>query len=170
MRFRHFPLHPETPDEGLTLEELFVGRNIDISAAQQRMTNLMHDEGLPYGKRPHTYNSRLAQELAAWADTQPDGGSIHDELFRAYFVDGLNLASQDVLLTVAEKAGLSKEAAVEVLNGRQLKDAVDADWELSRQYGITGVPTYVADGRGVSGAQPYEVLEQLMNAAGAPRK
>ena len=169
MRFRHFPLHPEAPDEGLTLEDLFAGRNIDIPAAQQRMTGLMQDEGLPYGKRTHTYNSRLAQELAAWADTQPGGETIHDELFRAYFVDGQNLASKDVLLDAAEKAGLSKESAAEVLDGRLFNDTVDADWELSRRYGITGVPTYVADGRGVNGAQPYEVLEQLVTTAGAIR-
>ena len=154
----------------MTLEELFAGRSIDIHAAQQRMTELMSEEGLPYGKRTHTYNSRLAQELAAWADTQPGGATMHDELFRAYFVDGLNLASRDILLAVVEKAGLSKEAAVGVLDGRQFMSAVDADWELSRQYGITGVPTFVADGRGDNGAQPYEVLEQLVNAAGALAK
>ena len=163
-------MHPETPDEGLTLEELFAGRNIDIPAAQQRMTGLMADEGLPYRKRTHTYNSRLAQELAAWADTQPGGGTIHDELFQAYFVDGLNLASKDVLLAVAEKAGLSRGAADDVLTTRQFQEVVDADWELSRQDGITGVPTFVADGRGVSGAQPFETLEQLVIAAGAPAK
>ncbi|MFT4559758.1 MAG: putative DsbA family dithiol-disulfide isomerase, partial [Planctomycetaceae bacterium] len=48
--------------------------------------------------------------------------------------------------------------------------AVDADWKLSRQYGITGVPTFVAAGRGVNGTQPYEVLEQLVTTAGAIRK
>ncbi len=134
------------------------------------MTGLMAEEGLPYGKRTHTYNSRLAQELAAWADTQPGGAGIHDELFKAYFVDGQNLASLDVLLKVAEQAGLSREAAAEVLTARRFQEAVDADWELSRQYGITGVPTFVADGRGVSGAQPYEVLERLVVAAGATAK
>lgn len=134
------------------------------------MTGLMRDEGLPYGKRTHTFNSRLAQELATWAETQPGGDAIHDELFRAYFVDGLNPASKDVLLTVAEKAGLSKEAAAKVLDDRLFKAAVDADWELSRQYGITGVPTFVADGQGVSGAQPYETLEHLVIAAGASAK
>ena len=46
--FRHFPLHPETPDAGLTLEDLFAGRNIDIPAAQVRMSQLMAAEGLPY--------------------------------------------------------------------------------------------------------------------------
>jgi predicted DsbA family dithiol-disulfide isomerase len=170
VRFRHFPLHPETSDEGRTLEELFAGRNIDIPAAQQRMTGLMAEEGLPYGQRTHTFNSRLTQELAAWADTQPGGETIHDELFRSYFVDGLNLASKDVLLAVTEKAGLSKEAAAEVLKGRLFRDKVDADWELARQYGVTGVPTFVSNGRGINGAQPYEVLEQLVTTAGAIRR
>lgn len=134
------------------------------------MTTLMAEEGLPYGKRTHTYNSRLAQELAAWAETQPGGEAIHDELFKAYFVNGQNIASHEVLLNAAEQAGLSRENASAVLATRQFREAVDEDWELSRQYGITGVPTFVADGRGVSGCQPYETLEQLVIAAGAARR
>lgn len=169
MVFRHFPLHPETPAEGLPLEQLFAGRDIDLPAAQQRMCRLMVEEGLPYGKRTHTFNSRLAQELAAWADVQPGGDTIHDQLFRAYFVDGLNLASKEVLLNVAAKAGLSVDAAKVALENRECRQLVDADWERSRQYGITGVPTFVADGRGVSGAQPCEVLKRLVQAAGAAR-
>ena len=52
----HFPLHPETPDEGQTLEELFAGRDYDIDAAYRRMKGLMDAEGLDYGQRTHTYN------------------------------------------------------------------------------------------------------------------
>lgn len=170
VRFRHFPLHPETPDEGLTLEELFAGRNIDIAAAQQRMTGLMSAEGLAYGQRTHTYNSRLAQELAAWAATQSDGHGIHDALFQAYFVDGQNLSSHDVLIAAARSAGLPEDGARESLAARQFRESVDEDWALSRRYGITGVPTFVADGRGVSGAQPYDVIEQLVLDAGASRR
>ena len=54
----HFPLHPETPREGRSLEELFVGKNVDVEAMYTRMKGLMDEEGLPYGKRSHTYNSR----------------------------------------------------------------------------------------------------------------
>lgn len=134
------------------------------------MTRLMVEEGLPYGKRTHTYNSRLAQELAAWADTQPGGDAIHEVLFHAYFVDGQNLASTEVLLAAVRKLGLSVEEAEVVLNDRRFREQVDRDWAFSRQYQITGVPTFVADGRGVSGAQPYETLEQLVIAAGATAK
>jgi len=166
VQFRHFPLHPETPEAGLTLEELFAGRNFDLAAAQQRMTRLMHEEGLPYGSRTMTFNSRLAQELAAWAVTQPGGEKIHDALFRAYFVDGRNIAQLDVLQDVAEAIGLDAGSAMDALRSRSCRDAVDADWNDSRRLGVTGVPTFIAGERGISGAQSYEVLEQLVARVG----
>jgi predicted DsbA family dithiol-disulfide isomerase len=127
----------------------------------------MDAEGLPYGERTHTYNSRLAQELGKWADTQPGGEAIHDALFRAYFVEARDISQLSVLLDIVSKVGLPVEAARQVLEQRTFKDAVDADWELSRQYGITGVPTFVAGRYGVVGAQPYEALEQLVQKAAA---
>src|SRR3989304_2390793 len=132
---------------------------------QAQMRARMQAEGLPYGNRSMTYNSRLAQELGAWADTQPGGEAIHDALFRAYFVDGLNIGDPEVLVTIAAKAGLPADKAREVLEKRSFKDAVDADWAKSREYGVTGVPTFVAGGYGVVGAQPYEALEQLAKQA-----
>ena len=53
----------------------------------------------------------------------------------------------------------------EVLERRTFKTAVDDDWALSRRYGITGVPTFVAGRYGVVGAQPYEALEKLVEKA-----
>ena len=165
IRWVHFPLHPETPLEGRSLADLFAGRGYDIPKMQAQMRARMEAEGLPYGNRTMTYNSRLAQELGAWADTQPGGDAIHDALFRAYFVDGLNIGDKDVLAGLAESIGLSREAALEALNKGTFKAAVDADWEKSHQYGVTGVPTFVAAGRGVVGAQPYEALEELVRQA-----
>ena len=66
VKYTHFPLHPDTPEEGLTLEQLFAGRNIDIPAAKAHMTGLMADEGLDYGDRTMTYNSRLAHPTDPW--------------------------------------------------------------------------------------------------------
>ena len=163
----HFPLHPETPQEGRSLEELFAGRNGDIEAMYTRMKGLMDEEGLPYGKRSHTYNSRLAQELGKWADTEPGGEAIHDAFYRAYFVDAVNVGDVDALLTIAGDVGLDVYAAREVLQNRSFSDAVDADWDLSRRYGVTGVPTFVAAQKAVVGAQPYEVLENFLREAGA---
>jgi predicted DsbA family dithiol-disulfide isomerase len=163
----HFPLHPDTPAEGRSLEDLFRGRNVDRKAMHAQMKARMDTEGLPYGERTHTYNSRLAQELGKWADTQPGGETFHDAMFRAYFVDARDISKPEVLLEIAERVGLPRAAAAEVLEKRTFKAAVDRDWALSRHYGITGVPTFVAGDRGVVGAQPYEVLERLVKEAAA---
>jgi predicted DsbA family dithiol-disulfide isomerase len=163
----HFPLHPETPPEGRALSALFGGDDAGRRARHEQMKARMDAEGLPYGDRTHTYNSRLAQELGKWADTQPGGEALHDAFFRAYFVEARDISNVDVMLEVVKSAGLSVEAAREVLEQRTFKDAVDADWKLSREYGITGVPTFVVGRHGVVGAQPYEVLEELVRKGSA---
>jgi predicted DsbA family dithiol-disulfide isomerase len=166
----HFPLHPDTPAEGQSMAELYAARGADADAMYRRMKGLMDAEGLPYGKRTHTYNSRLAQELGTWADAVPGGGAIHDALFRAYFVESRNIGDVEVLVDVARSVGLPPEEARAVLVERRFKEAVDADWAKSRQYGVTGVPTFVAGGYGVVGAQPYEVLVKLAEEAGAAKR
>jgi len=167
----HFPLHPETPVEGgRSLADLFAGRNLDLKSVHAQMKARMDAEGLPYGERTHTYNSRLAQELGKWADTQPGGEALHDALFRAYFVEARDISQPSVLLQIAERVGLPVDEARRVLQDRTFKAAVDADWALSRRYGVTGVPTFVAGRRGVVGAQPYEMLEQLVRQAANPRE
>jgi predicted DsbA family dithiol-disulfide isomerase len=171
VRYVFFPLHPETPLEGRSMAELYAGRNTDPEAMYQRMQVLMDGEGLPYGRRTHTYNSRLAQELGAWAMTQPGGEAIHDKLYKAYFVDAKNIGDLDILVAIAASVGLDGDEARKVLTERRFEDAIDADWEKARQYGITGVPTFVAaQQRGVVGAQPYEALEQLVETVGAKRR
>jgi predicted DsbA family dithiol-disulfide isomerase len=165
VKWVHFPLHPDTPQEGRSLEEMFAGRGYDIPKMQAQMHARMAGEGLPYGNRSMTFNSRLAQELGVWADTQPGGDAFHDAIFRAYFVDGRNIGDPDVLVEIAASIGLSADQAREVIEKRSCRAAVDSDWERSRQYGVTGVPTFVVGNSGVTGAQPYEVLEQLVQRA-----
>ena len=143
----HFPLHPDTPAQGRALADLFAGRSAEQRKAMHaQMKARMDAEGLPYGERTMTYNSRLAQELGKWADTQPGGEAMHDALFRAYFVEARDISRPEVLLEIAEQVG------------------------LSREYGITGVPTFVAGRYGVVGAQSYETLEALVQKAEASRE
>jgi predicted DsbA family dithiol-disulfide isomerase len=169
VKFIHFPLHPDTPAEGTEMAGFYAQRGLDPEKMYHDMKERMDAEGLPYGRRTHTYNSRLAQELGHWAESVEGGAALHDALYQAYFVDSKNIGDIDVLLEAVESVGLSVEDARAALENRTFEQAVDADWEKSKKYGVTGVPTYVAGGYGVVGAQPYEALEQLMTQVGAEK-
>jgi predicted DsbA family dithiol-disulfide isomerase len=170
VRFTHFPLHLETPEEGQSLQQLFAGRNVDVAQMQQRMAAIMRQEGLEYGDRTMTYNSYRAQQLAAWAVSEDGGEAIHQALFLAYFVENVNLASIDNLVDIAASIGLDADRAGEILQSRRFREVVSADWQRSQQLGVTGVPTYRVGEVEAVGAQPYEVLEKLVQEAGAQRR
>lgn len=156
-------MHPETPEEGRTLEELFAGRDIDIPSMLNHLRKVAAECGLPFGMRSRTYNSRRAQELGKWAESLGKGEEFHLAVFKAYFAEGLNIAKIPVLVELAESLGLM--GAEEVLSKGAFKDAVNHDWKYSRDCGITAVPTFVANGRRLVGAQPYNVLEELIKAS-----
>ena len=162
IRWIQFPLHPETPQKGLSLEELFAGRDLDIQAIQGHLRELMRLERLPYGNRTHTYNSRLAQELSKWGERFPESLLLNQKIFEAYFVDGQNLANQNLLVKLAGEAGLSTQETREVLENRVFKEAVDIDWMRSWQTGISGVPTFVIGQYRIAGAKSYKMLEQFV--------
>jgi len=152
------------------LEELFAGRDIDIPSAMARLKKVAKELELPWGERKKTYNSRLAQELGKWAETKGKGDEYHDAVFRAYFVDGKNIAKPDVLMGLVKAVGLPENEAGEALQMRAFKESVDSDWALVDKMGISSVPTFALDDQTVVGAQPYEVLEQFLRKNGVKRK
>ncbi|MCG8564279.1 MAG: DsbA family protein [Desulfobacterales bacterium] len=169
MQWKAFPLHPDTPEEGLSIDELFRQKGI-LGNVEQMMTQLQATAekfGLPMGKRSRTYNSRKAQELGLWAQSKGRGHAFHDAAFRAYFVDGLNLFQSPVLLALVEKSGLDPEASKQVLDQGLFQDAVDADWEESRKRNVMAAPTYLMGEDRLVGAQSYEKLAWLVERNGA---
>jgi predicted DsbA family dithiol-disulfide isomerase len=119
----------------------------------------MDREGLPFNaERNMSYNSRLAQELAKWAETKGKGEEIGDALFRAYFVDVKNIGKPDVLAGIAAEHDLPADEATDILLSRKYKDAVDEDWRRCAALKVNAVPTFLAGRYMMVGAQPYEEI------------
>jgi predicted DsbA family dithiol-disulfide isomerase len=169
VQWKAFPLHPEIPEEGVTLEELFAGRNINLAQSRARLKAVAEELGLPLGERKRSYNSRLAQELAKWAESKGKGDEFHDSVFRAYFVSTQNIGKVEVLTGLAKSIGLPEGEARKVLLSRSFRESVDADWARSRELGITAVPTFVIGRQSVVGAQPYEILDQFLSSNGVKK-
>lgn len=157
-----FPLHPEIPEDGMTLEELFKGQFVDIDKIVARLKAVASDLGFPMGDPGKAFNSRLAQELGHWAESEGKGDEFHNAVFRAYFADGKNIGKTPVLLEIAESVNLLYQEAKNVLETRAFKESVDSDWHLSHENSIKAVPSFRINQQTLVGAQSYEALERLM--------
>jgi predicted DsbA family dithiol-disulfide isomerase len=176
VRVRSFQLDPSAPAQPRLLRET-LGAKYGPDAVGQ-MTAMVAQRGAEAGIRialdPQTALSgstadahRLLQ--AAWdADVQP---GVADALYRAYFSDGRNIFDRDVLREIGLSGGLTEAEADGALDDEGYLERVLADQQQAQALGISGVPFFVLDGRyGVSGAQPVEVLTQVVEQvrAGAP--
>jgi predicted DsbA family dithiol-disulfide isomerase len=138
-------------------------RGPEIIARNSRMKANMEIEGLPFNaERNMSYNSRLGQELAKWAESKGKAEEVVNALFRAYFVDVKNIGKADVLAQIAEENDLPRDEATDVLLSRKYKDAVDEDWRRCAAFGVNAVPTFHAGKYLMVGAQPYEELKRLI--------
>jgi len=168
--WRGFPLHPEVPEEGISTEVLFAKTSVDIKNMRNKMKEVAEFVGLPIGQRGMVYNSRLAQELTFWAESENRRDLLHKAIFEAYFVSGKNIGDIRVLVEVARSVGLPADDAEEVLTTRAYKPAVDLDWAIARGYKIHVVPTFAMNNHGLTGMQHYESLERFVVSQGAVRR
>lgn len=90
---------------------------------------------------------------------------FHDALFEAYWTDHRDIGSEDVLVDVAESAGVDGDEVRRAVESDEWADRLEAAFEEARDLGITGVPTFVADGHAARGAVPPEQLRRLVEGS-----
>ncbi len=161
IRWSVFPLHPETPDEGQALAELFAGQ-YDIEAMMQRCADVAGELDLPFGNRTHTYNSRRAQELGKWAEEEGAGEAFHTAVYHAYYVDGCNIAIPKMLAEIAASVGLNPDAALAAIDKQSYATHVDDDWRRAKGLGVTSIPTAIYQQQALIGFQSYENYRRLL--------
>lgn len=111
-------------------------------------------------------NTRRAHKLIQFVKQFEQQHTIAELLFHAYFIEGKNVDEEDVLLSIAEKAGIAREPAATALASDGLDAAVEADIYEAFQLGIKSVPFFVINrAYGVVGAQATEVFVQTLEKA-----
>lgn len=159
-------MHPGIPPEGQPIPwppEVRAQRG-------QNFKRLADQAGLPYGDRSHWFDSEPAHEASEWASEQGAGERFRHAIYEAYFVQNINIGSPDVLVKIANELGLDGESLRQALNDQRYRNRVTEQFAEAHQIGVTGVPTFVAGGYAVVGAQPYEMFVRLMETVGAQRR
>jgi predicted DsbA family dithiol-disulfide isomerase len=126
--------------------------------------------GLPHAERLEKVpSSRKALVLGEIARDQGQHGELHPRLFEAYWVEGLDIGSDDVLVGLAADAGLDRAETAERLSAwaPDLLKAIEEETRTVVEMGVTGVPGWLVDQRLlVPGAQPHEVFERVLTRLG----
>ena len=174
--WRSFELDPAAPAErtGPYAGHLASKYGVPEARAQEMidgMTATAAGDGLDLRfdlARPgSTFDAHRVIHLAAESGLQD---AVQERLMRATFTEGEPIGDREALVRLAAEAGLDAERARTVLADGSYGGAVRADEQQARQLGITGVPFFAVDRTyGVSGAQPVEVLLQVLERAWAER-
>jgi predicted DsbA family dithiol-disulfide isomerase len=111
-------------------------------------------------------NTRDAHRLIHLAKEHGRQAELVDALHRAYFTEQRSIFDVASLTDIADEAGLDPADVTRVLSTDAYDDDVAADEALARSFGARGVPFFVIDRRyGVSGAQPADVLAEVLEQA-----
>jgi predicted DsbA family dithiol-disulfide isomerase len=161
VRWSPYMLNPRMPASGMPRRDYLVAKFGESGlAGYAQIADHAHAVGLPMNLDaiPVQPNTLSAHVLIA-AIGEQGATDLVDRLFQAFFVDGQNLADEDVLLACAQAAGLSRERAQAALADTMLIKRVSHVAEEWVDHGVNGVPTFRFKRGGA---------ERLINGAAGP--
>lgn len=103
-------------------------------------------------------NARPAAEASACAAEQDKFWEYHDRLF-----SGQGKLSLADLRQHAADVGLNAIAFNDCLESHKFAKQVEEDIEAGNRVGVNGTPAFFINGRILSGAQPYEVFQRVID-------
>ena len=169
--WRAFQLNPDMPAAGMARKDYVETKFGGPERATQiyaRVAAVGNEVGIPVQfekieRQPNTIN---AHRLIRLAGEQGQQDAVAEALFRAFFLEFLDIGDVATLSEIAASAGLNREAVYAYLSSDQGAAAAQQEDAVARQLGITGVPFFVFGGKyAVSGAQSAEVLLQAFEQA-----
>ena len=177
--YRSFELDPSAPrhehggERELTtpvLARKYGQDEVQMRRMQEQLVATAAEEGLAFRLLENVHTNTVDAHRLLHLALETGGPTLQRELketmLAAYFSRAEDVGDPAVLRRLATGAGLDAARVDAVLAGDEFADAVEADIAQARAYGAGGVPFHVVDGRyGVSGAQPTEVLAQVLERA-----
>ncbi|MCU0804144.1 MAG: DsbA family oxidoreductase [Burkholderiales bacterium] len=166
-----FQLNPDLPAEGVDRPEYYRKKFGDrVGEIVDRVRGAGREVGIDFRfeaieRQPNTLAAHAV--IGQAADEGKQDAAV-EALFRAFFLDGVDLTDAANLKSVAASAGLSPERVDAVLASDAARAHIASEDEAARRIGVQGVPFFIFNRRlAVSGAQPAEVLVEAMRQAEA---
>ena len=109
-------------------------------------------------------NTRRSHLLIAHAARHGLQSEVTERVMQAYFEEGCDIADVEELVRLGVEAGLSEHETRSAVILRAGQDGVVAAERHATVLGITGVPTFVFDGKySISGAQEVATFTRIID-------
>jgi predicted DsbA family dithiol-disulfide isomerase len=174
LHFQPFELNPQMVPEGENVAEHLAHKYGSTPEQMAKNQEGIRQRGAALGftfnmdKRSHIYNTFDAHRLLHWAEQEGKQYALKTALLKAYFSDGENVSSHDVLARVAGEAGLDSAKARQVLDSDQFAKDVREQEQFYQSQGIRAVPSVIINDRYlIQGGQPPEAFEQILRQVAA---
>lgn len=161
VEWRGFEIHPETPREGRTIEDLNMDKGY-IEMMRDNVMKLAKEAKLNIKFPSKLSNSRLALEISEYAKEKGKFREFHSAIFDACWREGRDIGNMEFLFKTAKKVGLDVGELKRYLKDGRAKKKLSEYLDEIKRYMITGVPTFIIGDKVVVGAQPYKVLKKAM--------
>ena len=113
---------------------------------------------------PYPVHTEHAARAFQWlSDRNPDEArAFAHGVFRAYFVEGRNIAEVAVLLEIAATLGLDREEVSNAFSDLATKARLKAEIDLAEARGVFGSPFFIVEGEGFWGNDRFPQLERWL--------
>jgi len=169
IHFQPFELNanmaPEGQDIGEHIAEKYGSTPEQMAQSREAIRARGEQLGFTFSmdKRGRIYNTFDAHRLLHWAGLEGRQHALTMALFDAYFTQGQNPSSHELLLKVVGEVGLDITRAAAILASNEFADEVREQERFYQQNGINSVPAIIINERHlISGGQPPEVFEQAL--------
>ena len=156
--WRGIEIHPELPPQGVRRKQ-----TLRTKGLEDYLRHVAETEGVEITLPGFVTNTRLALEVSELAKDAGIFGQVHTALYRAYFVEGVNIGMKNDVTRVAVGAGLDPKAVEEAIAERTMRKRVDANARAAERETVLGVPTCVwEDGFALYGNQELDTLRKIL--------
>jgi predicted DsbA family dithiol-disulfide isomerase len=132
------------------------------------MQSVAESVGLEMRTRDVIINSRRALGAAEFARERGKFEEMHHALFKAHWEGTGKLENVDDLVAIGESVGLDGAELRAAIEEGSYEAMIDENRRLATSVGIDAIPAHVFGRRYlVLGAQPYEVLKQVVDRVAA---
>ena len=163
-----YQLNPEMPQTGMDRKEYLekkFGSSKGIIAGYGTIFEHTKKFNIDanFDKIEVTPNTMHAHRISHWSALENCQNQIVSELFKAYFVNGLDIGDKEILAKLASKYFMDEKSILRLLDSDNDHNKVSKKDQAARQMGINAVPMFiVAEHYAVSGAQTSDLWKRVI--------